>query len=97
MTDTMTMIEFLKTEHPPQETAVAKKFIEDVPLLRVLPFETQAVQSIDFNQQTKLPQTANRGIGEEYTASQGTIELGNEPMKILGGTKTSTFRPGDAI
>jgi hypothetical protein len=82
---TMTMVEFLKTEAPDHERVVAQRFVESEPLLRVLPMETRAQAVVPFNQQTALPSTTTRAIGESWTASSGTVQPGAEPMKIQGG------------
>lgn len=85
MTAVMTMTEFLKTEAPDNERAVARLFVNEPGLLRVLPFETRPQSGIPFNQQQALPSTTSRAVGETYTASQGVIDPGFEPMKIMGG------------
>jgi len=82
---TMTMVEFLKTEAPAQEKAVAAKFTESEPFFRVWPMETRAQSGVPFNQQTALPTTTNRAVGESWTASAGTVQPGFEPMKLQGG------------
>jgi hypothetical protein len=82
---TMTMLEFLKTEAPLPERAVARLFTDEEPFFRVFPFETNATSGVPFNRETALASTTARAIGETYTATQGTIEPGFEPVKIQGG------------
>jgi hypothetical protein len=81
----MTMFEFLKTEAPAPERGVAALFVEEEPLFRAIPFETRPDAFVPYNRQTALPSTTARAVGESYTASQGTVEPGAEPMKMMGG------------
>lgn len=85
MTTVMTQAEFLKTEAPPSEKAVAAKFVSQPGLLRVMPFETRPQPYVPFNRTAALPTTTNRAVGETYTASQGVVDPGFEAMKIQGG------------
>lgn len=85
MSVVMNMVEFLKTEAPPQEKAVASKFVETAPFLRALPFETRAQVGVPYNRQNTLPSTTARAVGETYTPSQGQVDPGFEPMKLQGG------------
>lgn len=85
MSRVMSMVEFLKTEAPNAEKAVARKFVEREPFFAAWPFETSARSSVDFNRQENLPSTTNRAVGELYGPSQGQIDIGKEPMKIQGG------------
>ena len=81
----LTMAQFLTTEAPDKDKAIAKLFVEEGRLFREIPWETSAQAGVPFNKQTGLPGSAARAVGETYTASTGTVEPGFEAMKIYGG------------
>lgn len=87
----MTMAQFLTTEAPDRERAIAKLFVGDArsgggsQLFRAIPWENRPQAGIFYNKQTAIASTAARAVGETYTASTGTVEPGFEPMKIYGG------------
>lgn len=82
---TITMFEFLKTEAPDPQRAVAKLFTDEEPFFNVFPFETNPVSGVPFNRETALPATTARAVGEDYVGTTGTIDPGFEPLKIQGG------------
>ncbi len=89
---TITMAEWLKTEGPnaPKlRRGIARKFYDGSALLKAgFPFDTSGEAGEAYAQEASLPSSTARAVGEEYTASHGTTDLGYEPKKIYGGRST---------
>jgi len=68
-----------------KRSAVIELFAETNEILRVLPFDTIAGNSLQYNQEAALPGIAFRGVNEAYVESTGVINPVSDPLLIVGG------------
>ena len=67
------------------KAGVLTKFAETSDILRVLPFEGIAGNSLKYNVEETLPGIGFRGVNESYTESTGIINPKVESLTIAGG------------
>ncbi len=65
--------------------AIIEIFVEASDLMRVMPFETIAGNSLKYDQEGTLPGIAFRGVNEAYTEGTGVINPQVENLVIAGG------------
>lgn len=80
-----TAAEYKKMSSDPMIAGVYAAFIENSPFIERSPIEDITGGALIVNRETTLPTTAFRGIGSEYTASEGAITPTNIPLSISGG------------
>jgi hypothetical protein len=82
----LTIIEAAKLETGDvYKQGVMEKFAETSDILRVLPFEGIAGNSLKYNIEETLPGIGFRGVNESYTESTGIINPQVESLVIAGG------------
>jgi len=65
--------------------ALIEVFVQQVDILKYLPFNTITGTGINYSQEDTLPGIAYRGIDATYTPSAGVINPLSDPLKELGG------------
>lgn len=82
----LTLLEAAKLETGDvYKQGVMEKFAETSDILRVLPFEGIAGNSLKYNVEETLPGIGFRGVNESYTESTGIINPQVESLVIAGG------------
>jgi len=96
----LTLVEAAKNEANLVRSAVIEMYARTNPVLRVLPFDDIAGNSITYAREHTLPGVGFRGVNESYTESTGIINPLTEVLKIAGGDVavdrfiTGTMGPG---
>ncbi len=80
-----TLIEYAKTTQNQLASAVVEEFARSSVVLQLLPFKEIVGNAYEYNQESRLPGIAFRGLNESYDESTGVVNPVTEHMKIMGG------------
>ena len=81
----LTITEWAKLNPQPLAQGVVEVFVQNNPVLALMPFQNIAGNAYKYNTEETLPGVAFRAVGDSYTESTGVINPTIEPLAILGG------------
>lgn len=81
----ITLVESAKLSQDTLKKGVVSTFVQNAPVLQMLPFMDIQGNAYTYNQEASLPGVAFRAVNGSYTESTGTVNPQTESIVILGG------------
>lgn len=81
----LNLLEAAKRTIDPLLRGIMLKYVENAPILGLIPFKTIMGNALKYNREQALPGVAFRGVNESFTPSTGVVNPQTESLYLYGG------------